>query len=65
MVDQTALPQVATIGGEKQGGRILLRRNKRRRYAAQTTIAMVSSPVKVINTLWPQRAVNSSMFDLL
>jgi hypothetical protein len=59
------LQQVATIGGENQGGRDLVRRNKRYGYAAQTTIAMVSSPVKVINTLWPQRAVNSSMVDLL
>jgi hypothetical protein len=29
MVDQTALPQIAAIGRENQGGRDLLRRNKR------------------------------------
>jgi hypothetical protein len=34
-------------------------------YAAQTTIAIASSPIKVISTLCPRRAINSSMFDLL
>jgi L-asparaginase II len=38
---------------------------RHRAYAAQRIIMTVSSPVKVISTLWPQRAINSSMFGLL
>jgi hypothetical protein len=33
-------------------------------YAAQASSAIVNSPIAVSNTLWPQRAISSSMFDL-
>jgi hypothetical protein len=35
-----------------------------RYYVAHTTTAIVSNPIKASKTLWAQRAIDASMFDL-